>query len=682
MTTPREYAQRLAALGAVVFPVSLWTKEDGKKGVSAPPAWGTYPSSPTHVETAYAVDCGRSGIVVVDLDRKPGADGVDYWDAHGYPRSTFVVRTQAGGEHHYFRATGDLDAARTGSLPKIGVDVRGVGGMVFGPGSVVAGGGTYVAEGSPTGRTLAELPEFPAAAVAECRAENAARVRVAAGERHPEAFVDYPVTADAVERCRLDVDRAWAVLEESVSGGFNVALLRVCCEAARWFRARRDAGEDELTVEDARQWVVDEMNDSEVMGPADSSDEGTIYRSRTVEQAFAEPSHHVTQSLVDQMVNGIIERQGGLVPAPNYTPMVQPLPAYSAQEAVARTDDDELTRFRAEFLSVAQLGCLPRPKWLLHNLVPAEALVRLSGNPGSYKSFLALDMALCVATGRNWQGLNTRPAPVLYLAGEGAGGLQDRVVAWMRHNAVTEVPDDAFLLLPRMVLTNAEEWNLLVRLVQELRPALIVLDTQQRTTAGVEENSAAEMASVVERWDWLVKQGGATVLVVHHLGKDASKGARGSSVVNASVDTELVLTRTEGSQLATLSTTKQKNAAELEPWEMVAETVVVSPPYDVHAKVIPMPEASLVLRRATAADKVATDGTFERQVLDAVTRLAPAEGGAVALTSLRYELDIGDSDTAGKKRLQRALAALIEADKLTREGSMRAGRFALPAAAA
>lgn len=677
-TSTREYAQLLASLGAVVFPVSLWTKQDGKKGVSAPPAWGTYPSSPASVETAYAVDCGRSGVVVVDLDRKPGADGVDYWDAHGYPRSTFEVTTQAGGRHMWFRATGDLDAARTGSLPKIGVDVRGVGGMVFGPGSVVAGGGTYLADALPP--SLAELPEFPASVVAECRAENATRVRAAAGERHPEAFVDYPVTADAVERCRLDVERAWAVLEESVSGGFNDALLRACCEAARWFRARRDAGEDELTVEDARQWVVDEMNGSTVIGPADSSDEGTIYRSRTVEQAFAEPSHHVAQSLADQMVNGIIERQGGLTPAPTYAPTAQPLPAYSAQEAIARTDDDELTRFRAEFLSVAQLGSLPRPKWLLHNLVPAEALVRLSGTPGSYKSFLALDMALCVATGRNWQGLNTRSGPVLYLAGEGAGAQQDRVVAWMRHNQVTEVPDDTFLLLPRMVLTNAEEWNLLVRLVQQVRPALIVLDTQQRTTAGVEENSASEMASVVERWDWLVKQGGATVLVVHHLGKDASKGARGSSVVNASVDTEMVLTRTEGTQLATLSTTKQKNAAEAEEWEMVAESIVISPPHDVHAKVIPMPETSLALRRATAADKVATDGTFERQVLDAVVRLAPAEGGAVALTSLRYELEVNDD--AGRKRLQRALSTLVKAEQLTREGSMRAGRFALPAAAA
>lgn len=673
MTTPREHAQQLAALGAVVFPVSLWVKPDGKKGVSAPNAWDTYPSSPDQVETAYGIDCGRSGIVVVDLDRKPDADGVAYWDAHGYPRSTFEVTTQGGGRHMYFRAPSS--EVPNGALPKVGVDVRGAGGMVFGPGSVVTGGGTY--KGVSTVDTLAELPEFPAAAVAECRAENATRVRAAAGARHPEAFVDYPVTADAVERCRLDVERAWAVLEESVNGGFNDALLRVCCEAARWFRARRDAGEGELTVEDARQWVVDRMNESADMYPADASDEQTIYRSRTVEQAFAEPSHHVARALEDAMVEGIIARQGGL--APTYA-AVQPMPAYSAREAIARTDDDELSRFRAEFLSVAQLSSLPRPKWLLHNLVPAEALVRLSGNPGSYKSFLALDMALCVATGRNWQGLNTRSAPVLYLAGEGAGGIQDRVAAWMRHNQVGDVAADRFMLLPRMVLTNAEEWGLLVRLVQEIRPALIVIDTQQRTTAGVEENSAAEMATVVERWDWLVKQGGATVLVVHHLGKDASRGARGSSVVNASVDTEMVLTRAdESSPLVTLTTTKQKNAAEAEPWEMVAESVVISPPHDVHAKVIPIPETSLVLRRATAADKIATDGTFERQVVDAVVRLGPVEGGAVGLPALRCELDV--EDEAGRKRLQRALLALVTAGKLTREGVSRTARFAVPEAA-
>lgn len=671
--------------GGVVFPVSLWVKEDGKKGVQAPNAWDTY--QPTHdtlteiIRTgAYAIDCGRSGIVVVDLDRKPDVDGVSYWDAHGYPRSPFEVTTQAGGRHMFFRAPSS--EVPNGALPKVGVDVRGVGGMVFGPGSTVRGGGTYaLTPGSSWPASFAELPEFPAGAVAECRADNAARVRTAAGTRHPEAFVDYPVTADAVDRCRLDVDRAWAVLEESVSGGFNDALLRVCCESARWFAARNGIDDEEgpFTVDDARGYVADRMLDSDVMGPPDGADTQTIYHSRTVEQAFAEPSRHVERALADAMVDGIIARQGGLALAPTYPSVAQPLPAYTAKEAIARTDDDDLTRFRAEFLSVAQLGSLPRPKWLLHHLVPAEALVRLSGNPGSYKSFLALDMALCVATGRNWQGVNTRSAPVLYLAGEGAGGLQDRVVAWMRHNAVDDVPDDTFLLLPRMVLTNAEEWNLLVRLVQGLRPALIVLDTQQRTTAGVEENSAAEMASVVERWDWLVKQGGATVLVVHHLGKDASRGARGSSVVNASVDTEMVLTRTEGSSLVTLTTTKQKNAAEAEPWEMVAESVRLNP-HDPQAKVIPIPETSLVLRRATAADRVATDGTFERQVLEAVQRIAPAMGSA-SLSDLRAELEIGDSDQTGKKRLQRALATLVESGKLTREGTVRQGRWVLPDAA-
>lgn len=662
-------------------PVELSLDGRGKKVAKPAAEWRTHVSTPAELAAspAHLVDCGRTGIVVVDLDRGD-VDGVALWAERGYPRSTFVVRTQAGGEHHYFRAVDDRP--RSYAQPTLGVDVRGIGGCVFGPGSVVRGGGAYaLAEGVEWPSSVDALPPAPVALLDELRAEHNTNVRAAAALRRPEVFQSYPASADAVDRCRLDVEQAWAVLEESVSGGFNDALLRVCCAAARWF-ATRNAADDEdgpFTVDDARQYVVDRMLESDEMGPPDSADEQTIYNSRTVEQAFDEPSHHIGRALQDSMVAGIIERQGGLTPPPTYT-AAPPAPAYSANEAIARTDDDKLALFRAEFLSVAQLGSLPKPKWLLHGLLPAAGLARVSGNPGSYKSFLALDWALSVATGRNWQGLHTRPGPVIYVAGEGAAGSQDRVKAWLKHNGVDDVPADQFLFLPRTVLTLDVEWELMTALVEELRPSLVVLDTQQRVSAGVEENSAKETSELVARWDWLV-QHGATVLLVHHLGKDASKGARGSSVVKASVDTELTLTRPENALLATLTVDKQKNAEAVAPWEMVAEKVVISPPHDPHTKVIEMLETSLILRRATETDRDQAEAGLTRRILDKLEWMSANDPDATfSGTDIRHALEITEGDAAALRTMQRAMNHLVAGGRVVAEGRGRGRRYSLLAA--
>lgn len=82
--------------------------------------------------TGYMISCGPSGITVPDLDVGPLSNGVAGWYASGAPSGAFVVRTQGGGEHHYFAGRG-AGCAKMGGIG----DIKGVGGGVFGPGSFV-----------------------------------------------------------------------------------------------------------------------------------------------------------------------------------------------------------------------------------------------------------------------------------------------------------------------------------------------------------------------------------------------------------------------------------------------------------------------------------------------------------------------------------------------------------------
>src|SRR5687768_8990587 len=101
-------------------------------------------------------------------------------------------------------------------------------------------------------------------------------------------------------------------------------------------------------------------------------------------------------------------------------------------------------RFR--LLTLEQFQRLPPPTWLIDGVLPASGEVMVYGAPGEGKSFLALDWALSVATGKDWQGRRVRAGPVIYVVAEGAAGLIRRTVAWMKRNTVEEIQSVFFLV--------------------------------------------------------------------------------------------------------------------------------------------------------------------------------------------------------------------------------------------
>ncbi len=207
-------------------------------------------------------------------------------------------------------------------------------------------------------------------------------------------------------------------------------------------------------------------------------------------------------------------------------------------------------------LTDIEIENLPPPEWLIEGLIPYNALALLYGEPGIGKSFLALDWAMHVAAGRDWLGHPVRQGNVLYMTYEGSRGFGARVGAWKQHASAT-------VGVPIHFLTDAEPLagdNVLRRLAATLAmisPVLVVVDTFARALVG-DENSAQHVGEFVTIMDAL-RQQGITVLLIHHSGKDADRGERGSSALRGAADTIMSLRRDQFMPLV-LECRKQKDA--------------------------------------------------------------------------------------------------------------------------
>src|ERR1700674_809342 len=86
--------------------------------------------------------------------------------------------------------------------------------------------------------------------------------------------------------------------------------------------------------------------------------------------------------------------------------------------------------------SIAELLSIEPPEWLIDGVMPLMGLTALYGQPGGGKSFIALDMALAIASGRPWQGHPVKRGYVVYISAEGGSGLSKRVGAWLAHHQI------------------------------------------------------------------------------------------------------------------------------------------------------------------------------------------------------------------------------------------------------
>jgi putative DNA primase/helicase len=252
---------------------------------------------------------------------------------------------------------------------------------------------------------------------------------------------------------------------------------------------------------------------------------------------------------------------------------------YDANDYAAEYDADELAELlrqtrippmRFRLLDAADLMSLPPLRWLVRGVLPSQGLAALYGASGSGKSFLALDLCAAVADGDEWFDCRVNRAPVVYVALEGEAGFSQRVQAWQLHQG-HDLPAGLHFVMQSFDLRNPDDLGELAEAVSASGNAggLLVVDTLNRAAPGMDENSSMDMGLLIEAAKTLQSRLGGLVLLVHHSGKDQTKGLRGHSSLHAALDAAIEVTRMDDRRDWRIAKAKDGNDGEAHPFKLV-----------------------------------------------------------------------------------------------------------------
>jgi hypothetical protein len=472
-------------------------------------------------EFNWAVATGPSGLFVIDVD----PNGLDYWNKllerdaaiRGAVEKAFQVRTPRGGLHVYFKGEGPSTASRIAD----GIDTRGginrdgkivSGGYVLLPGSKTEAGSYSALPGGG----LYELPPAVAGIVPERKKTDTLGL-----EKNPDA--DQP----------RNVSWALDLLKSYVEGG------RVSRQGAGGnntaFQVAASILDKAISPGLAFELLWEHWN-PHCQPPWDEWELETIIRNAAEYGEDTEGGVKGFQANADAFAG---------FEGKEFEPPMPP----------ARRDR---ISFLHEYADNVQ-----DPTWLIPGLLPAHGIGMMFGESGSYKSFLALDMALSLSFGIPGQwGAPPVKNDVLFLAGEGpVATAKKRWPAWMEKQGIEFRNDHRFFISPEVPLyTDSVAWENVKGDLAELKakPSLIVIDTLSRLLTGLDENSAKDASMITKFMEQLARYFECCVLAIHHTGKDQNKGARGSSAFYANMDFVLATRLKQGG--TELRAKKQKDA--------------------------------------------------------------------------------------------------------------------------
>jgi hypothetical protein len=314
---------------------------------------------------------------------------------------------------------------------------------------------------------------------------------------------------------------------------------------------------------------------------------------------------------------------------------------------------------RIKLLKLSELDSLQPPAWLIQDVITEHGLSMIWGRSGSLKSFIALDMGLCVATGRDWHGKPVKQGRVIYLAAEGAHGLGGRAIGWVKSK---QIDAPKFELIPHgLTLTKDDDLTAMIEAITaDPEPiAFIAVDTLSRTFGGGNPNQPSDMNLFVTAADRLKEATQAHVMIIHHGGKDTDKNELGNEGLRNASDTVIhVRRKSETVELINEAPKgKQKDAEEFKPITLRPTKIA----YDQNGT----EKTTLVMvlhdTQADGEDAQRSEaprlGKVERDVLKA---LADAGGDALGLTRLAL------MTSAHKKSLTRALDNLMDKELVIR----------------
>jgi len=473
-----------------------------------------------HPEANIGADVTGAGMMVLDFD--PGSNLEATKKALKLPDTKLVQRTPRGGVHLFFAVSEDDRVANSVKKVAEGVDVRGLGGYVLlAPSRTEDGVYSWQSQGKPAFRNK-ELIE----------AANQAR------EKHEDRD-NWIIEPDLDENVAAAIKWLKRDAKIAIEGQGGDAMAYATAAHMKSFG---------LSPEKAFEVLWDHWNPR--CDPPWGEDEIEHFETK-VHNAYSyntSPPGNITKAYREALLRE------------KFKPTVR--------EDLASGKEVNAGRFR--FVDREGMKHIRPPSWIIPGFVPRGGYVVLFGASGTFKSFVALDAALSVATGGGfpWRGpwgTVEERGPVLYVLGEGRSGFTKRVRAWEKtHYAGKQVSD--FIVADPVPLVT-ESLDAFIEGALTLYPdgyRMVVVDTVAKAMMGVNENAqehASKFTALVER---LLAELCDSVLAIQHSGFGTQDRAKGSQEFYGAPDAIFGVQR-EGKEFAvTISNPKQKDAPE---WE-------------------------------------------------------------------------------------------------------------------
>lgn len=236
---------------------------------------------------------------------------------------------------------------------------------------------------------------------------------------------------------------------------------------------------------------------------------------------------------------------------------------------------------RFPLIDFTNLRSLPAPTEHVEDFCLEESVVQVYGETNHGKSLLIWDLACNIcAESERWFGRRIfKYGPVVWVNADGGRGLTLRANAWAEAHG-GEMKHPLLTLMGSVRLNDAREIGEFRRQLaaMEERPVLVVFDTQSRCMPGGDENDQGVMTAVTEGLHRLKMEIGCTVLPIHHTDK-TGQWERGSGVVKNESDTQIRVTKDEGSGIFTVSCRKMRDGNPFKDFyftlQPVGESVVI-----------------------------------------------------------------------------------------------------------
>ncbi|MEI6987177.1 MAG: AAA family ATPase [Rhodospirillaceae bacterium] len=388
---------------------------------------------------------------------------------------------------------------------------------------------------------------------------------------------------------------------------------------------------------------------------------------------------------VDTIASMISEAPAVAEPVIDHGPLGDEPPAWenydshSSAEPPQRDADVKTTKGsgRLKLVRFNDIKAVIGSNTIIKNLLGEGQASCVYGESNCGKSFVVLDIALHIASGRSWRGRRVKQGGVIYVAAEGGFGISNRIAAFKQVNP--HLADIPFAIVPCAVnLCNPDTDTVsLINLIKSeaeslsLPIVLVVIDTLSRAMAGANENSPDGMGAYVMNTDRIRQETGAHCLSVHHSGKDAARGARGHSLLRAALDTEVEITRDPVTKIGVARIVKQRDLPTDGEFAFTLTVVELGEDEDGDAitscVVEEVDEAPVKTKAMSAGHKLAMNKLYDAVITEGIHashRDIPPNVTVVTVNNwknLLYQAGIVERGGAGRQKFKRLKDNLLEA---------------------